>query len=126
MNFKKHRTAILVIEDEKIVRDTIAAFLREFKMEVILAEDGLIGVQKASRQEFDLIITDVNLPKLRGDKVVKEIRRAGVNETTPIIMLSAFLSMEIINNVRDQISKALVKPVEMDQLLKEVESLVKN
>lgn len=126
MNSKNRRTAILIIEDEKIVRDTIAAFLKEFKMEVILAEDGLIGVQKASRQEFDLIITDVNLPKLRGDKVVKEIRKTEINEKTPIIMLSAFLSTEIITNVKDQISKALVKPVEMDQLLREVESLVKD
>ncbi|MCK5884012.1 MAG: response regulator [Bacteriovoracaceae bacterium] len=122
---QKRRTTILVIEDEDIVRDTIVAFLKEFKMDVVPAADGLLGVQKASRQEFDLIITDVNLPKLRGDRVVKEIRKDETNADTPIIMLSAYLNMEIITNVKDMISKALVKPIEMDQLLKEVEELLK-
>ena len=78
---------ILIIEDEKDMREGLKDNLEFEGYSVDLAEDGKAGLNKIENNIYDLIILDVMLPHLSGFEVCKAARSAGVK--TPIIMLTA-------------------------------------
>jgi DNA-binding response OmpR family regulator len=78
---------ILVIEDEKKVARFLEQGLKEEKYTVDVALDGEEGVSKALNEAYDLIITDVMMPKKSGIEVIKELRNSG--RTVPILCLTA-------------------------------------
>ncbi len=89
MNVVKKR--ILIIEDERNIRNFLAYRLRKLGFEVLTAKDGEEGLEEARRQIPDLIILDLMLPKFPGEEVCKAIRE-GEDEklaSIPIIMLTA-------------------------------------
>lgn len=115
---------ILIVEDD----EAIAVALRdgfEFEgYEVGLAVDGEAGRQSASRENWDLILLDVMLPKLSGIDVCKQLRREG--SKTPIIMLTA-RSQEIDKVVGLKIGADdyVTKPFSFLELLARVEALLR-
>src|ERR1035437_6916961 len=78
---------ILVIEDEKKVARFLEQGLREEKYDVDVAFDGEEGLQRALSESYDLIITDIMMPKKSGIEVIKAIRAAKRN--VPILCLTA-------------------------------------
>lgn len=81
---------ILVIDDQKSIRTIIAMVLKESGHEVRLAEDGKEGIEwlKGS-SEFDLVITDINMPNTDGNEVAKYIRTS-CRSTIPVIAITGF------------------------------------
>ena len=77
---------ILLVEDEKALRSALALRLRSEGYVVDFAEDGQIGLDKATNLPFDLIILDVMLPYRSGLDVCRTIRQGGL--ATPILMLT--------------------------------------
>ena len=77
---------ILVIEDEKLLADSIKTLLEGKGFEVEVAYDGETGVEYAELGIYDLLILDVMMPKMDGWQVCREIRQ---NSKVPIIMLTA-------------------------------------
>jgi len=77
---------LLIVEDDKDMLDTLCESFKESGFVVDSAEDGEKGLYKASVNNYDAIVLDINLPKKDGKQVCSEIRNAGKN--TPIIMLS--------------------------------------
>jgi len=82
----KKGASILIIDDEPEIRDIIHIFLKNEGYEVVEAEDGAAGLEWLHKQEFDLIILDVMMPKLDGIQACIQIRQT---RNIPIIMLSA-------------------------------------
>ncbi|WP_421657991.1 hybrid sensor histidine kinase/response regulator [Leptothermofonsia sp. ETS-13] len=80
---------ILVIEDEQPVRINIVAMLKAEGFQVILAEDGQIGVQLAQEHIPDLIICDITMPQLDGFGVLEVLQQTPTTSTIPFIFLSA-------------------------------------
>jgi diguanylate cyclase len=80
---------ILVIEDEKHVRENILDLLEIENFEVIAAENGRIGLQLAQEQIPDLILCDVMMPELDGYDVLKSLRQNMVTAKIPLIFLTA-------------------------------------
>ena len=78
---------ILIIEDEPDIVISLEEDLRRQGYETTVAQDGEVGLDRATHEPWDLILLDVMLPKLDGFDVCAGIRKAGV--TTPIIMLTA-------------------------------------
>jgi PAS domain S-box-containing protein len=82
------RPRVLVIEDNpdmrRFLRDTLAEDYR-----VTTARDGQEGLEEAERSRPDLIVTDIMMPRLSGEKLVGAIRRCGELDGTPIILLTA-------------------------------------
>jgi two-component system alkaline phosphatase synthesis response regulator PhoP len=78
---------VLLIEDEPGLIVTLTDRLKSEGYEVDVAADGLAGLERASRDPWDLIVLDVMLPGASGFDVCRDIRQRGV--TTPIIMLTA-------------------------------------
>ncbi len=66
---------ILVVDDEKQIRDILMQFLTRAGHEVELAEDGVAAMQKYRASEFDLIITDLMMAKKNGLELIQEISR---------------------------------------------------
>jgi two-component system response regulator ResD len=77
---------ILVIEDEKLLADSIKTLLEGKGFEVEVAYDGETGAEYAELGIYDLLILDVMMPKMDGWQVCREIRQ---NSKVPIIMLTA-------------------------------------
>ncbi len=78
---------ILLIEDEADLILTLRDFIRSEGYGVESAADGESGLERASRETFDLLILDAMLPKKNGFEVLSDLRRKGVQ--TPVIMLTA-------------------------------------
>jgi DNA-binding response OmpR family regulator len=79
-------TRILLVEDDATVRDTLALNLRAEGYEVLTAEEGEMGLEKARSSAPDLVVLDVMLPKLDGLTVCRILRR---ESQVPIILLTA-------------------------------------
>lgn len=77
---------ILVVDDEKLIRNVIKEYLLNEKYEVLEAENGFDALRVLSENKVNLIILDIMMPKMDGYECLKEIRKS---LTIPVIMLSA-------------------------------------
>ena len=83
---------ILIVEDEKRVADLLKIGLEENGYQTMVAYDGAMGLRLFQSNSFQLVISDIILPKLDGFELCKEIRK--VNERIPILMLTALGSAD--------------------------------
>ena len=77
---------VLVVEDEKAIRDVVVAYLEREGFWVTPAADGQIALDEFGRHKFDLVVLDLMLPRVSGEEVCRRIRDVS---DTPIIMLTA-------------------------------------
>ena len=77
---------VLVVDDEKLIRDVIKEYLLLEKMNVIEAENGEDAIDKVKNNDFDIIIMDIMMPKMDGYTACREIKKI---KDIPFIMLSA-------------------------------------
>lgn len=80
-------TRILVIEDEQRVAELLKAGLEDSGYQVSVAFDGEMGLRLFRTSEFDLVISDIILPKMNGFELTKEVRQ--LNPDIPVLMLTA-------------------------------------
>lgn len=80
---------ILVIEDEEDVTDLIRYHLKKAGFRVLIAGDGLSGLEVAAAEHPDVIILDLMLPRLNGLEVAKRLRDQDRTSSTPLLILSA-------------------------------------
>jgi DNA-binding response OmpR family regulator len=78
---------VLVVEDEKEISDLLEIHLSDLNCEVIKADDGIVGLDYAINEQFDLIVLDIMLPNLDGMEICKEVRKREIY--VPILMLTA-------------------------------------
>lgn len=78
---------ILVIDDEKHILEMIEMALRKFGHDVETATDGEEGIRKFDEKRFDLVITDIKMPRLDGNGVLQYIRNSK-RRATPVIGIS--------------------------------------
>ena len=79
---------VLVVEDEKILRDSLKTFLSKAGFTVLEAEDGEVGLKQAFEHKPDLILLDIMMPKKDGLSVLKDLRQDPWGENVPVIMLT--------------------------------------
>lgn len=79
-------TKILVIDDERPIRSVLREILENEKFEVDDAENGKIGLDLATKNNYDVILCDIKMPEMDGIEVLQEIQNKGID--TPIIMIS--------------------------------------
>src|SRR5690554_4471060 len=114
---------ILVIEDDQRVAELIQRGLEENGFNPTLAYDGLSGKKLALNNPFDLIITDIILPKIDGLDLCKQIRE--IQPDTPIIMLTALgTTDDKVEGFDAGADDYLVKPFEMRELLARIRALL--
>jgi DNA-binding response OmpR family regulator len=115
---------ILIIEDDQRIAELIQRGLEERGFAPTLAYDGLSGKKLALNNHYDLIITDIILPKMDGLDLCKEIRQT--KPDTPIIMLTALgTTDDKVEGFDAGADDYLVKPFEMRELLVRIRALLK-
>jgi signal transduction histidine kinase/CheY-like chemotaxis protein len=108
---------VLLVEDEPLIRSGVSAWLESWGIDVIPAEDGIIGEELFRQHEYelDLVIQDFILPGRRGDELIKVFRN--VNPNVPIILTSANPEKEELANLGSIGATAFIeKPFKMDKL----------
>jgi two-component system, OmpR family, alkaline phosphatase synthesis response regulator PhoP len=80
---------ILIVEDEKDIRDLLEHYLKKEGYEVQTAKDGQSGLEKASKEKLDLVILDLMLPQMDGLEICRRLRSQPATADLPIIMLTA-------------------------------------
>lgn len=115
---------ILVVEDDVSVLTGVSMNLRFEGYEVIQAQDGRTGLQKAIDESPDLVILDVMLPELNGYEVLTELRRRG--SQTPVVMLSAKgMETDKILGLDLGADDYVVKPFGLQELLARVKAVLR-
>lgn len=115
---------ILIVEDDERVSELIKRGLEEQGFEAMVAYDGASGKKLLLGKEYDLVITDIILPKLDGLDLCKQIRQA--RPDLPIIMLTALgTTDDKVEGFDAGADDYLVKPFEMRELLVRIRALLK-
>jgi two-component system chemotaxis response regulator CheY len=79
---------ILTIDDSKTMRDMLLLTLTDAGFEVLQGVDGEDGLAVLGDQRVDVIITDINMPKMDGYEVIRQLRQNPRHKTTPILVLT--------------------------------------
>lgn len=108
---------ILVIDDSRIIRDLVKFTLSVNNHEIITAEDGDIGIKKALMNIPDLILLDIEMPKLNGLETCKKLREEESIRNIPIFILSSKGHMDDLEKAFEVgADNYIIKPFSADKL----------
>ena len=114
---REARLRILVADDQKAFLNTVAEFLRSKEMEVEVASDGEAALQKVAASHFDLVLSDIRMPRKNGYEVFSGVRR--LRPDTKVILMTAFgydPDHVLVKSAQEGLTKVLFKPFRMEDL----------
>ena len=115
---------VLVIDDEPGVRELISEALSLSEISAVQAADGLEALSFLRRERFDLLILDINMPKLDGLALLEKLRNEGMS--VPVLMLSARADKADINQgLRTGADDYLTKPFSIEELVLRVKAIMR-
>jgi DNA-binding response OmpR family regulator len=112
---------ILIVEDEAITRNAFADALRMEGQEVIQAEDGIRALSLLDKSHVDLVIVDLEMPKLNGFELVGQIRSKWPD--IPILIISAYISRDA-ERISDRNAEFMRKPIDPPDFVATVKRLL--
>lgn len=113
---------ILAVDDSSTVRKLVKFTLQMKKHDVTLAENGLEALEIFQNESFDIILTDLNMPKMTGIELIEKIREGEIDNKIPIIMLTTEGEEKDKNMGKEAgASSYMIKPFQPPQLLDEIE-----
>jgi two-component system chemotaxis response regulator CheY len=111
-------TRILTIDDSKTMRDMLMLTLAEAGFDVLQAVDGQDGLDVLVKERVDVVITDINMPRMDGYEVIRQLRRKPEHKSTPILVLTTESETEKKDLAREAGATGwLVKPFDPDRLV---------
>ena len=115
---------LLLIDDDEPVLANLCIFLRDKKYDVTSASDGLEGLKlfENDQQGFDLVITDIVMPKISGMGLIAIIKKKYPD--TPVIAITGWGEYPEAFAVESQADKVLSKPFELSELDKVINELI--
>ena len=114
---------ILIIEDDKSVQQLIRMYLVNDGFEVIFSMDGKEGLDKALNDNPDLILLDLNLPKIDGIEICKKVR---INSDVPIIMVTAKIEeLDRLDGLENGADDYITKPFSPRELVARVKAVLR-
>lgn len=120
----ENQPKILVVDDESGIRELISDALSVAGMSAVSASDGLSGLASVRKNRFDLIILDINLPKLDGLSLLDKIRKEGFD--VPVLMLSARGERQDITlGLKFGADDYLTKPFGIEELILRVRAILR-
>ena len=109
---------VLTVDDASTMRKMISLTLKAAGYEVLEANDGPEALDIISKMDIDMMILDVNMPKMNGIEVVKRVRRNDRHIKTPIIMLTTETEETIRNEAKIAGATGWInKPFQQDHLV---------
>lgn len=117
---------VLIVDDSKTVRNLVAFILKAEGIKVTTAEDGLDGLEKLySMPDVDLILTDINMPRMDGFSFIIAVREQEAYKDIPIIILSTEGGEEDIQKgIRLGANLYMVKPAQPEKMVRNIKMLL--
>ena len=107
---------ILIIDDEKAIRNTLREILQYEKFEVDEAGDGAEGLKKVESNSFDLVLCDIKMPKMDGLEVLAKLQE--LNPDLPVVMISGHGTIETaVDAIKSGAFDYIAKPPDLNRLL---------
>lgn len=114
---------ILIVDDEKMIRNVVKEYAEFEGYETVEAENGMEAVELCRKEDFDIIIMDIMMPRLDGYSAVKEIRKS---KQIPVIMLSARgEEYDKLFGFEIGVDDYVVKPFSPKELLARIKAVLK-
>jgi len=115
---------ILILEDDELFCESLEDFLSEEGFEIDTAHNGEEALDKNFENNYDLYLLDINVPKINGLDLLKELRQSG--DETPSIFLTSYKDKEtLMQGFQNGADDYFKKPVDLDELLLRINSLLK-
>ena len=120
---------ILLVEDDAGISGLVEEYMKEalnFVTEIDIFVDGKTALSQSYEKKYDLVITDFRLPSINGLDLIKKIRQNTLNESTPVIFMSAYFSeMETMSiSVKLKNMVFMTKPFSPEGLARKVKLLL--
>ena len=116
--------SLLYIEDNKYLSKANMQLFEDIFLQVDLAEDGESGLDLYHKRDYDLVISDINLPKMNGLSMLKSILEH--NSSQPVIVISAYSEVEYLSKMKElKIEHFLSKPVNSKNMISSIYESVK-
>jgi two-component system, NtrC family, nitrogen regulation response regulator NtrX len=107
---------ILVVDDEKSIRNTLKDVLEYEKYEVSLAEDGASGIDRFGQEAFDVVLCDIKMAKMDGIEVLQKLME--ISSDVPVIMISGHGNIDTaVDSIKKGAFDFLEKPLDLNRLL---------
>jgi DNA-binding response OmpR family regulator len=116
---------ILVVDDERPVREVVTLFLARAGYETVRAADGREALELAEKEAPGLIILDMRMPGLHGVDTCRELRSRQQTRRTPILVLTAYVENER-EALNAGVNDFLTKPFQPEDLMARVKALLKS
>ena len=108
-----------------MTREVTSTLLEKFSNNLIIAKDGVDGLQKFQLNSVDLIISDLNIPKLNGIEFIRKVR--DLNRDVPIIITSKNYDAKVLqNSINYGVQGFISKPMDIQQLTQQISSIKEN
>lgn len=115
---------LLIVEDNADLRELLAEFLKIEGFAVMTAEDGEAALRIIRQQPPDLVITDIEMPKMNGLSLIRELRRWPETLSVPVLVLTAYRGQIKSEALEAGATQAAYKPVQLDALLDMIKQLL--
>ncbi|MDQ7835451.1 MAG: response regulator [Humidesulfovibrio sp.] len=117
---------ILIVDESKTVRNLVAFIMKKEGFRVTTAEDGLDGLEKLyAEDQVDLIVSDVNMPRMDGFTFIKNVREQEAYRDIPIIVLSTEgQEKDIQTGLTLGANLYMVKPAQPEKMVRNVKMLL--
>lgn len=116
--FKKLNLSILIVEDERSVIEVLKEVLETFGATVEFAEDGLSAYDILKKKDFDLVISDIIMPKMNGVELYNKVKELG--KETPFLFVSGYPYDLLKENFLIDFDKVLQKPITPEKIYEKI------
>ena len=117
--------SILAVDDSASMRQMVSFTLKNAGFNVVEAVDGQDALEKSGTRDFDLVLTDQNMPRMDGLQLIKLLRELPAYQKTPILMLTTESSDEMKSKGRAAGANGwLVKPFDPQRLIEVVKKVI--
>ncbi len=107
---------ILIIDDEKSIRNTLKEILSYEGYEVTEAQDGIEGLKFVEKDKFDIILSDIKMPKMDGIEVLEKLQE--ISPETPVVMISGHGNIDTaVEAIRKGAFDYISKPLDLNRML---------
>jgi CheY-like chemotaxis protein len=120
----QNKKKILLVDDNAYIRDVLSRLLELQNFKVITAEDGRSGIEASEDLLPDLIITDIEMPRLDGVGMIKALRSQPKFNEVPILAITAYGHWAEARAIEAGADRAMVKPIEPDMLFECIDQLL--
>ena len=116
---------ILIVDDSPVFRTSMKKILGSMNAEIVLAQDGQEGLDLALQKKFDLIVSDIDMPKIDGIELCRSLKNTEATQGTPVVMVSTFDSDSDVDKGFQAGASAYLSKYEIqDSLFDTVESVL--